>query len=150
MLSSSLEQYLRRIYQMTENGEEIKSSELARTLNVPLKKTIQALQRMHYQKYIVYIAYQPIIMTDKGKEMAKFLISRDALLDEFVKIVQLPKLQEENEEMMRQSLSYEMLEAIEYFVAFNHQYPEVGTRYRLFYKRKLKTRLLEPMPDEEG
>lgn len=150
VLSSSLEKYLIAIYKLAEKEEEIKSSELAKSLNVPLKKTIQALQRMHYQKYIVYLAYQPLTITDKGKEMARFLISRDALIEEFISILQLPESSEEDKETLKQYLSFETLESIERFVAFIHQYPEVTNRYKLFCKRKLKTRLLEPIPEEES
>lgn len=150
MLSSSLERYLITIYQMAEKEEEIKCSEISKALNVPLKKTIQAIQRMHYQKYVVYLAYQPLTITEKGKEMARFLISRDGLVEEFISILQLPEIPEEEKETMHQYLSYETLEAMERFVAFIHQYPEVVARYRLFTKRKLKTRLLDPLPEEEA
>ena len=149
MLSSSLEKYLMIIFEMAMKDEEVKCSEISKALNVPLKKTIQALQRMHYQKYVVYLAYQPLTITEKGKEMARFLISRDALVKEFISILQLPEETEEEKEMMRQYLSYDTLESMERFVAFIHQYPEVTNRYQLFCKRKLKTRLLEPLPEED-
>ncbi|MGL5675344.1 MAG: metal-dependent transcriptional regulator [Cellulosilyticaceae bacterium] len=149
MLSSSLEKYLMTIYGMAIKEEELKCADISKALNAPLKKTIQALQRLHYQKFIVYLAYQPLTITEKGKEMARFLISRDALMEEFGEILQLPKGTEEEAEMMKQYLTYETLETIERFVAFNRQYPEVVNRYRLFCKRKLKNRLLERAPEEE-
>ena len=149
MLSSSLEQYLIHIYKLSEQGQEIKSSELSTELNMPLKKTIQALQRMHFQKYIVYLAYQPIAITDKGKEMAKYLISRDELIDEFLDILQLTDNREEEREGMKQFLSYEALEGIERFVCFVRQYPEIINRYRSYSKRKMRVKILEPLPEEE-
>ncbi|MDA3733918.1 hypothetical protein PBV87_20805 [Niameybacter massiliensis] len=149
MLSSSLEQYLIHIYKLSEQGQEIKSSELSTELNMPLKKTIQALQRMHFQKYIVYLAYQPITITDKGKEMAKYLISRDELIDEFLDILQLTNNREEEREGMKQFLSYEALESVERFVCFVRQYPEIINRYRLYSKRKMRIKILEPLPEEE-
>lgn len=134
---------------MAMRDEEIKCSELAKAVNVPLKKAIQALQRMHYQKYIVYLAYQPLTITEKGKEMARFLISRDALMEEFISLLQLPDRTEEEKDTIKQYLSPETLECIERFVAFNRQYPEVMNRYKLFCKRKLKNRLLETPPEED-
>jgi DtxR family Mn-dependent transcriptional regulator len=59
VLSSSLEEFLITIYKMSEERTELKSTEVARTIDAPLQKTIQALQRMHYQKYIIYSPYQP-------------------------------------------------------------------------------------------
>lgn len=148
VISSSLEQYLIHIYKLSEQGQEIKSSDLSNQLNMPLKKTIQALQRMHFQKYINYLSYQPINITDKGKDMAKYLISRDALIDEFVEILQLPHSEEEKEGM-KQLLSYESLESIERFVCFVRQYPEIINRYRLYNKRKMRQKILESLPREE-
>ncbi|MEF9960199.1 MAG: iron dependent repressor, metal binding and dimerization domain protein [Niameybacter sp.] len=149
MLSSSLEQYLIHIYKLSEQGQEIKSSDLSTELSMPLKKTIQALQRMHFQKYIIYLAYQPITITDKGKEMARYLVSRDTLIDEFLDILQLTDHKEEERESLKQFLSYETLESIERFVCFVRQYPEIMNRYRLYNKRKMRCKILEPLPEEE-
>ena len=149
MLSPSLEQYLIHIYQLTEQNIEVKSSELTMAVNMPLKKTIQALQRMHFQKYIVYLAYQPITITDKGKEMAKYLLSRNALIEEFLDILQITEHREEEKEAMKQYLSQESLEAIDQFVCFVRQYPEIIARYKVYSKRKVRTKILEPLPEEK-
>lgn len=148
MLSSSLEDFLIIIYKMANNGEELKSSEISKALNMPLKKTIQALQRMHYQKYVVYLPYQPLTITDKGKEMAEYILSRDELLEEFLNILQITE-NEDEKLAMRQYLSYESLEAIERFVLFVRQYPEITNRYKLYAKRTPKPKLLKPIPESE-
>lgn len=149
VLSSSLEQYLIHIYEMSEQNAEIKSSELTSTLNMPLKKTIQALQRMHYQKYIVYLAYQPITITDKGKELAKYLLSRNKLIDEFLDLLQITEHKEEEREAMKQYLSQDSLECIDCFVCFIKQYPDFQNRYKLFHRRKMRTKILEDLPEGE-
>lgn len=149
VLSSSLEQYLIHIYQKTKQGTEIKSGELTSELNMPLKKTIQALQRMHYQKYIIYLAYQPITITDKGREMAKYLLSRNELIDEFLEILQITEHKQEESEAMKQYLSKESLECIDRFVCFVKQYPEIINRYKLYNKRKIRTKILEASPEED-
>ncbi|MEG0013259.1 MAG: metal-dependent transcriptional regulator [Cellulosilyticaceae bacterium] len=148
MLSSSLEEYLITIYQMANKGEELKCNEVSKALNVPLKKTIQAIQRMHYQKYVVYSPYQPLTITDKGKETAKYLLSRNDLIDEFLDILQITENVETEASAMRQYLSHETLEGIEKFVLFIRQYPEVTNRYKLFMKRN-RTKILEEAPNEE-
>ncbi|MHC1750148.1 MAG: metal-dependent transcriptional regulator [Cellulosilyticaceae bacterium] len=148
MLSSSLEDFLIIIYKMANDGEELKSSEISKALNMPLKKTIQALQRMHYQKYVVYLPYQPLTITDKGKEMAEYLVSRNDLLEEFLNVLQITE-NEDEKLAMRQYLSYESLEAIEKFVLFVRQYPEITNRYKLFMKRTAKPKILKSMPETE-
>lgn len=149
MLSPSLEQYLIHIYELSEQNIEIKSSELTVAVNMPLKKTIQALQRMHFQKYIIYLAYQPITITDKGKEMARYLLSRNALIEEFLDILQITEHREEEKEAMKQYLSQESLEAIDHFVCFVKQYPEIIARYKVYSKRKMRTKILEPLSEEK-
>jgi Mn-dependent DtxR family transcriptional regulator len=149
MLSPSLEEHLIQIYKMSTQGEELKSSEICKALGVPLKKTIQALQRMHYQKLLLYLPYQPLSLTPKGEDMAKFLISRNKLVDDFLEILQITQNIETEKEMMQNNFSYETLKALERLTVFMHQYPEVLSRYRLFSKRKLKVRILEPLPEEE-
>lgn len=148
MLSSSLEKYLILIYEMSVKEEELKCSELAKSLNVPLKKVIQALQRMHFQKYITYIAYQPLVITEKGQQMARYLISRDALIEEFLALLQI-NVDEEEKEAMKQYLSYEALTGIEQFVAFIRQYPEITNRYKIYTKRKSRAAILEPLPEDD-
>ncbi|MDF2612757.1 MAG: Iron dependent repressor, diptheria toxin type [Clostridia bacterium] len=149
MLSSSLEKYLVGIYKMALADKELKSTDIAKQINQPLQKTIQALQRMHYQKYIIYSPYQPLKMTEQGKQMAEYLIARESLVDEFLGLLQIKENKELEKETMQQYLSYESLEAIEKFVLFNRQYPEISRRYQLLMKKKVTSKLLPPIPENE-
>ncbi len=149
MLSSSLEKYLIGIYKMALADKELKSTDIAKQINQPLQKTIQALQRMHYQKYIVYSPYQPLKLTEQGKKMAEYLVARETLVDEFLTILQINENRELEKESMQQYLSYESLETIEKFVLFNRQYPEISKRYKLLLKTNFNTKILPPIPDNE-
>lgn len=146
MLSSSLEKYLICIYEMLEEDKELKVSDLARKMNQPLQKTIQALQRMHYQKHIIYSTYQPLRMTDGGKKMAEYLIARDALIGEFLGILKIEKNLSAEKEAMAQYLSHESLEKIERFVMFNRKYPEISERFNLLLQIVPQDTLLPPIP----
>lgn len=149
MLSSSLEEFLITIYKMSEERTELKSTDVAKKIDAPLQKTIQALQRMHYQKYIIYSPYQPLVITEKGKEMSRYLIARNNLIEEFLDILQIGKNKEAEKEAIKQCLSYESLEALEKFVLFVRQYPEVTKRLKLFSKIQPHTKLLPPIPASE-
>lgn len=150
MLSSSLEEFLIVVYKMALEGSELKSTDIAKQVNVPLQKAIQAIQRLHYQKYLVYSPYQPLVITDRGKEMANFLIARNNLVEEFLEILQINNNRESEKEAMLQYLSKDTLEVIEKFVLFNRQYPEVLNRYKIFLKRKPKVRLLPEVTEPEA
>lgn len=151
MLTSSLEKYLLAIYELLENKKELKSSELAKQMNQPLQKVVQALQRLHYQKYILYSAYQPCSLTSQGREVAQYLLARDELIDEFLRTLHIEKNREIEKEAMQQYLSYETLQSIEKFVIFNRKYPEISKRLELLSKREPRERLLPPLPgDQKG
>lgn len=150
MLSSSLEKYLVTLYELLDTNKELKVSDLAKQMNQSLQKTIQALQRMHYQKQVVYSPYQPLKLTDEGRKMAEYLIARNTLLDEFLKILHIEKNAVGEREVMAQYLSYESLEKIERFVMFNRQYPEISQRFELLLQMPPKNTLLPPLPTKES
>lgn len=149
MLSSSLEKYLVCIYKHLENNNELKISELAREMNQPLQKTIQALQRMHYQKQIVYSTYQPLRITEQGKKMAQYLMARDALIDEFFNLLHIEENAATEKEAMAQYLSHDSLTKIERFILFNRKYPEIAERFDLLLTISPEETLLPPLPSNE-
>jgi len=134
---------------MSLTDKELKSTDIAKQMSQSLQKAIQSLQRMHYQKYIVYSPYQPLKMTEQGKDMAKYLIARGTLIDEFLTLLQIQNNKESEKEAMEQYLSYESLEMIEQFVLFNRQYPEIMQRYQILLKKTPKIKLLPPIPQNE-
>lgn len=149
MLSSSLEKYLIAIYEQLETNKELKISDLSKQMNQSLQKTIQALQRMHYQKQIIYSPYQPLRLTEEGKKMAEYLIARNMLIDEFLEILHFEKNLVAEKEAMAQYLSYDSLGKIEKFVIFNRQYPEIAKRFELLLQIPQKNTLLPPLPIKE-
>ena len=132
-----------------QKQKEFKSSDMAKEMNQPLQKTVQALQRMHYQKYMIYSPYQSLKLTDKGKTVAEYLLARDKLIEKFLDILQITYNKESEKEAMAQYLAYENLKVIEKFVLFNEAYPELEERYKLLLKMDVKNKLLPPLPYAE-
>lgn len=149
MLSASLEKYLLCIYERINGDKELKSTEIAREMNQPLQKAVQALQRLHYQKYITYSAYQPLRLTEQGKQVAEYLVARNKLIDEFLDILHIERNKETEKEAMQQYLSYDSLRTIEKFVIFNKQYPEIAQRYEMILKREPIKYLLPEFPSSD-
>lgn len=148
MLSTSLEKYLICIYQHLEKNEEIKISELAKEMKQTLKFTIQSLQRLHFQRFIVYSTYQPIKITETGKEMACYFLARNALIDEFFNFLHLAN-DESEKGAIAQYLSYDSLTKIEKFMIFVKKYPEIGERFDLLLHYPLDEHLLPTLPKNE-
>ena len=149
MLSASLEKYLLCIYDKVRQNNELKSTEIAKEMNQSLQKAVQALQRLHYQKYITYSAYQPLRLTEQGKKVAEYLMARNKLIEDFLDILHIEQNRETEKEAMQQYLSYESLKVIEKFVIFNQQYPEIGMRYEMILKREPLVDLLPNFPNKD-
>jgi len=129
-----------------EKGE-VKSLEIAQDLKVPLSRVVQAIQRLHYQKYLVYSPYKPIELTPKGEKMGNYLTARNALLKEFLEFLEIKENFQSELEAMQQYLSVSSLETIEKFILFTRQYPEVNQRYKMFSKKTAKEILLPKLPE---
>ena len=147
MLSSSLEDYLEIICRMQLEKGEVRSLEVAQDLKVPLSRVVQAIQRLHYQKYLIYSPYKPLELTQKGEEMGNYLTARNKLIREFLGVLEIKENLQSEAEAMQQYLSAESLETIEKFVLFTRQYPEVSQRYKLFSKKTPKEVLLPKLPE---
>lgn len=147
MLSSSLEDYLEIICTMQLEKGEVKSLEIAQDLKVPLSRVVQSIQRLHYQKYLVYSPYRPLEITEKGKQMGAYLTARNKLIKEFLEFLEIKENFDSELEAMKQYLSIPSLEVIEKFVLFTRQYPEVSQRYKQFSKKVPKEVLLPKLPE---
>ena len=147
MLSSSLEIYLESIYRMEKEAKEIKALEIAQELNVPLARVVQAIQRLHYQKYLTYSPYKPIELTERGIQMGRYLIARNKLIEEFLEILNIQENLDSELEAMKQYLSVESLRVIEKFVLFIRQYPEVTQRYKMVSKKLERYVILPELPE---
>lgn len=143
MLSSSLEDYLEIICRMKSEKGEVKTLEIAQELKVPLSRVVQAIQRLHYQKFLVYSPYKPLEITQKGQDMGTYLTARNKLIKEFLEFLEIEENLDSELVAMQQYLSVSSLETIEKFILFTRQYPEVSQRYKLFSK-KVPTRVLLP------
>lgn len=147
MLSSSLEDYLEIICRMQLEKGEVKSLEIAQELKVPLSRVVQAIQRLHYQKYLIYSPYKPLELTQKGEQMGAYLTARNKLIKEFLEFLEIEENFESELESMQQYLSVTSLETIERFILFTRQYPEVSQRYKAFSKKVPKEVLLPKLPE---
>ena len=149
MISPSLEDYLESIYKSEISDIEIKPLTISQELDKPLSRVVQAIQRLHYQKYLVYSPYKPIKLTNKGIELGKYIDSRNKLIKDFLELINLSDTNLDNElDAMKQYLSIETLESIEKFLLFNKQYPEINQRYKMVYNKIESGRLLYRIKDE--
>jgi Mn-dependent DtxR family transcriptional regulator len=87
MLSPSLEDYLEEAYRFSQLSTEVRVTDISKKLNVSMPSVTKALGRLKEKQYIIYEPYGEIILTDKGKKLGSFLVERNELLQEFLKLI---------------------------------------------------------------
>lgn len=139
MLSPSLEDYLEEIYRISQRGETVRVTDIAACLNVSLPSVTRALQRLDESRYINYRRYKDILLTDKGKELGNFLVERNRIIREFLKLIDSACDVAAEAEAMEHYLSLPTLSAIMNFVKFSQEHPSWLDEYKTFCQRNRDT-----------
>ena len=87
MLTPSLEDYLEEIYRFSLFLDIVRVTDISKKLNVALPSVTKALYKLRNESYIKYERYGEIKLTDKGKELGYYLVSRNQLLQEFLALI---------------------------------------------------------------
>ncbi|AQS59716.1 metal-dependent transcriptional regulator [Desulforamulus ferrireducens] len=132
MLSPSLEDYLEEIYRISQRGETVRTTDIAACLNVSLPSVTKAMQKLDESKYIHYRRYREIVLTDSGKKLGHFLVERNRIIREFLKLIGSACDVAAEAEAMEHYLSLPTLSAIMNFVKFSEQHPAWLEEYRKF------------------
>jgi len=84
-MSQSIEDYLERIYLFTkENNRPIKTTELAKLLNIKPSAVTNMAKKLHKLGYIDYKPYIGISLTEKGIEEAKKILDKHKTIKTFL------------------------------------------------------------------
>lgn len=132
MLSPSLEDYLEEVYRLSLHGQPIRVSSIAECLGVSLPSVVKGLKRLHEQGYIVYRPYQQIELLDKGRRCGRFLVERNKILREFVRIIGADCDVREEAEAMEHYFSPSTISAIEKLVSFLKNNPDILKSFKRF------------------
>lgn len=87
MLSPSLEDYLEEIYRFSQSHEVVRVSDIASCLGVTMPSVNRAIRKLSNGKYLVYKRYKELVLTEKGRRLGKFLVERNRILQEFLKMI---------------------------------------------------------------
>lgn len=82
-ISSSLEDYLEAIYLFAKKGNEVRAGQIATFLNVKKSSVTEALQNLSKEKLINYKPYNPITLTELGKNEAENILRRHNIVKTF-------------------------------------------------------------------
>ncbi|ADC70217.1 iron (metal) dependent repressor, DtxR family [Methanocaldococcus sp. FS406-22] len=118
-MSQSVEDYLERIYLfIRENNRPIKTTELAKLLNIKPSAVTNMAKKLHRLGYVNYEPYIGITLTEKGIEEAKKILDKHKTIKIF--LVEFLGLDEKtaSEEAckLEHALSDEILERLKIFM----------------------------------
>ncbi|AEH07460.1 metal-dependent transcriptional regulator [Methanothermococcus okinawensis] len=86
MVSSNIEDYLEQIYLFIQkNKRPIKTTELAKILNVNPSAITSMAKKLHSEGYVIYEPYVGILLTKKGEDVAKKTIRKHRIIETFLK-----------------------------------------------------------------
>lgn len=136
MLSPSLEDYLEEIYRFSTHHKVVRVSDIAGCLNVTLPSVNSAIRKLSNGNYLEYKRYKELELTEKGKITGKFLVERNAILQEFLTIIQAPCDVRAEAEAMEHYLSLPTIRTIESLLDFFQN----NERYLLLFLQHCQNR----------
>jgi Mn-dependent DtxR family transcriptional regulator len=78
--TTAIQDYLEQIHQLIEAKGYARAVDIAGNLNVSPASVSAMIQRMDAEGFVVYEKYRGIILTDKGREIARHIIERHEIL----------------------------------------------------------------------
>lgn len=125
LATSSMEDYLEKIYKLIDGKGYARVSDIAEGLEVHPSSVTKMIQKLDKDNYLIYEKYRGLMLTPKGRKMGKRLVERHRLLELFLQLI---GVQEENiyqdVEGIEHHLSWDSITCIEALVEFLQRNPE--------------------------
>lgn len=118
MLSPSLEDYLEEIYRFSLKNKFVRVSDIANCLDVTMPSVNNAIRKLSKEGYLYYEKYKEIVLTDKGIRLGQFLVERNKILQDFIKLINSKCNVGEEAEAMEHYLSLPTIQAIQNLLDF--------------------------------
>ncbi|OUM90763.1 MAG: hypothetical protein BAA01_07225 [Bacillus thermozeamaize] len=134
MPTPSMEDYLEKIYQISQKKGYARVSDVAQALGLQLPSVSRMIQKMGDKDLVNYEKYGGIVLTDKGHELGQFLHDRHQVLEVFLQLlgVEDEEVIYRDVEGIEHHISTETLHQIMKFIRFSKQHPEWQEAYQRF------------------
>lgn len=87
MLTSSMEDYLEKIYELMKEKGYARVSDIASSLSVQPSSVTKMIQKLDEKKLVTYEKYRGIVLTAKGEQLGRSMKQRHKRLEEFLRIL---------------------------------------------------------------
>lgn len=131
--STSFEDYLERIGELTERHGQARVADIAAELQVSRPSVSSMVQRLAKAGYLKYEKYRGLLLTSKGREVAQRVKDRHATLSRFLSLLGLDEATQENDiEGLEHCVSPLTLERLAQLADFLEDHPEALQAFRRF------------------
>ncbi len=136
--SQSAEDYLERIHELIEDKGYARVVDIASSLKVKQASVTSMVQKLGESGYLKYEKYRGLILTNKGREVARKIQSRHETLSRFFSLFGLDaETQRRDIEGIEHHLSPETVEVLEDLAEFFEAHPET---LKVFQKSRRGTK----------
>jgi len=119
-----VEDYLEVVYDLIQEKGYARSSDIAERLVVKLPSVTRMLRKLSDMGLIVYERYRGLTLTDKGKEIARFIQRKHVTIVRFLRIL---GIEEKTAKLDAEGIEHHVhkvtLNRIEHFVNFVSKHP---------------------------
>lgn len=84
MNSQTEENYLKALFKLASQENEINLSELSKKLSVSTPTANSMIKRLHEKEFVIYEKYKPIKLTEKGRKEAALIVRKHRLTEMFL------------------------------------------------------------------
>lgn len=128
--SQSAEDYLERIHELFEEKGYARVVDIASSLNVREASVTSMVQKLGELGYLKYEKYRGLILTEKGREVAKRIQGRHETLSRFFSLLGLsPDTQQKDIEGIEHHLSPATVNVLSDLTQFFEENPETLRRF---------------------
>jgi Mn-dependent DtxR family transcriptional regulator len=123
--SQSAEDYLERIHELIEQKGYARVVDIASSLKVKQASVTSMVQKLAEAGYLQYEKYRGLVMTDKGREVARKIQNRHSTLSRFFSLFGLDaETQRQDIEGIEHHLSPATVEVLSDLAQFFEKHPE--------------------------
>lgn len=132
ILTPSMEDYMEMIYRMSLEESQIRMNILAKHLNVRTSSSTKIVQKLAKIGLVNYEPYSLISLTDKGKELGKFLYERHKIIEKFLFIIGVENTTLKDTELIEHYVSPNLLKKINQMNNFFTDNKDVLNKYNSY------------------
>ena len=124
----SVEDYLKAVYDLSQNGNAVSTTEISRTLKVAPASVTEMLKKLSEKSYVEYSPYHGTTLTNKGRRIAEKITRKHRLLERFLyDVLKIDKAKVHSQACeMEHSLSDEAEESLCRFLKHPDRCPDNG------------------------